>query len=80
MDIKYTESFPLERFVNLESLEEVLYKFENERKLEQVKDIKKNYTLEEFLAEFPKVENVISKSPDDPHLHDVSLNVVMKEN
>jgi len=76
MDITYTESFPLERFVNFESLEEVIYKFENERKLEDAKKIKKQYTLEEFLAEFPKVENEIIK---DPHLHDVSLNVVKEQ-
>jgi len=71
MDITYTESFPIERFVNFESLEEVIYKFENERKLEDAKKLKKQYTLEEFLAEFPKVEK--------PAIQDVSLNVVKKE-
>jgi len=47
------EEFPLERFVNAETLEEVLYRFENHRKLEQLKDVKKTYTLEEYIKEFP---------------------------
>lgn len=53
MDIKFTEEFPLDRFVNTANLDEVLYKFENERKLSDLPNYKKSYTLEEFLAEFP---------------------------
>lgn len=61
MDIKFTEEFPLERFVNTANLDEVLYKFENERKLTDLPNYKKSYTLEEFLAEFPNAKDITTE-------------------
>jgi len=66
MDNKFTEEFPLDRFVNTANLDEILYKFENERKLSDLPNYKKSYTLEEFLAEFPKTTEVKDDASGNP--------------
>ncbi len=59
MDSKFTEVFDISKFVNCDvTLDEVLHKFENERKIEDLVPVKKSYTVEEFLNEFPKSETV----------------------
>jgi hypothetical protein len=56
MENNFTEEFPLDRFVNIQTLDEVLYKFENERKLEDISKTKTQYTYDEFIKEFPKAK------------------------
>lgn len=65
---KFTEEFPLERFVTDINLDELLYKFENERKVSDLdKYGKKSYTLEEFEKEFPKrtITDVSGNKPSE---------------
>lgn len=76
MDNKFTEEFPLDRFINTSGmdLDEFLDKFYNERKADQLKQVKKSYSLEEFLDEFPK-SNEFPKNDGIKVIEDVSGNL-----
>jgi len=66
MDNKFTEEFPLDRFVNtVDNFEEFLYKFENERKLSDLPKQKTSYTLKEFLDEFPNAKDITAEVKED---------------
>lgn len=73
MDNKFIEEFPLDRFINTTGMEldEFLDKFYNERKIDTIKQVKKSYTLEEFLDEFPKSDVLLEKGT----IEDVSGNL-----
>jgi hypothetical protein len=59
---KFTETFELSRFIQEENFDELLHRFENDRKPEQIKQKNKVVTVEEFME--------ITKKSSQPTIND----------